>query len=49
VKCSLVQKVNNAFRVAGPPQVNVLATIVLVVSVLVLVLSSARGEKGVTR
>jgi spermidine/putrescine transport system permease protein len=42
-------QVNNAFRVAFPPQVNVLATIVLVVSVLLLVLSSARGEKGVTR
>jgi spermidine/putrescine transport system permease protein len=42
-------RVNNAFRVSFPPQVNVLATIVLVVSVLLLVLSSARGEKGVTR
>ena len=39
-------RVNNAFRVAFPPQVNVLATIVLVVSVLLLVISSVRGEKG---
>ncbi len=39
-------QVNNAFRVAFPPQVNVLATIVLVVSVLLLVISSVRGEKG---
>jgi spermidine/putrescine transport system permease protein len=43
-------RVNNAFRVAFPPQVNVLATIVLVVSVLLLVISSVRGDKGgVTR
>lgn len=43
-------RVNNAFRVAFPPQVNVLATIVLVVSVLLLVISSARSQKGgVTR
>lgn len=38
-------QVNNAFRVAFPPQVNVLATIVLVVSVLLLVLTSARGNR----
>ena len=38
--------VNNAFRIAFPPQVSVLATIVLVVSVLLLVLSSARGDRG---
>lgn len=42
-------RVNNAFRVAFPPQVNVLATIVLVVSVFLLVVSSARSQKGVTR
>lgn len=43
-------RVNNAFRVAFPPQVNVLATIVLVVSVFLLVISSARSQKGgVTR
>lgn len=45
-------RVNNAFRVAFPPQVNVLATIVLVVSVLLLVITSVRGEKkggGVVR
>ena len=43
-------QVNNAFRIAFPPQVNVLATIVLIVSVLLLVLSSVRGDKGgVTR
>jgi spermidine/putrescine transport system permease protein len=42
-------RVNNAFRVAFPPQVNVLATIVLVVSVILLVVSSARSQKGVTR
>lgn len=39
-------QVNNSFRIAFPPQVNVLATIVLVVSVLLLVITSARGEKG---
>lgn len=39
-------QVNNAFRVSFPPQVNVLATIVLVVSVLLLVLSSARRRPG---
>src|SRR3954454_8543444 len=39
-------QVNNAFRIAFPPQVNVLATIVLVISVLLLVLTSVRGEKG---
>ena len=43
-------QVNNAFRIAFPPQVNVLATIVLIVSVLLLVLSSVRGDRrGVTR
>ena len=42
-------QVNNAFRVSFPPQVNVLATIVLIVSVLLLVLTSVRSEKGVTR
>jgi spermidine/putrescine transport system permease protein len=42
-------QVNNAFRIAFPPQVNVLATIVLVVSVLLLVLTSVRGQKGVSR
>lgn len=42
-------QVNNAFRIAFPPQVNVLATIVLVVSVLLLVLSSVRGEKSAAR
>ncbi|MFM7069485.1 MAG: ABC transporter permease [Actinomycetes bacterium] len=39
-------QVNNAFRVSFPPQVNVLATIVLVVSVTLLVLSSARRRPG---
>jgi spermidine/putrescine transport system permease protein len=39
-------QVNNAFRVAFPPQVNVLATIVLVVSVLLLVLTSIRGDRS---
>lgn len=39
-------QVNNAFRIAFPPQVNVLATIVLVVSVMLLVLTSIRGEKS---
>jgi len=39
-------QVNNAFRVSFPPQVNVLATIVLVASVLLLVLSSARRRPG---
>ena len=38
--------VNNAFRVSFPPQVNVLATMVLVVSVLLLVLTSAKRERG---
>ncbi len=42
-------QVNNAFRVSFPPQVNVLATMVLVASVLLLVLTSVRGEKGVSR
>ena len=42
-------QVNNAFRVSFPPQVNVLATIVLIVSVLLLVLTSVRSEKGATR
>lgn len=42
-------QVNNSFRIAFPPQVNVLATIVLVVSVLLLVLSSARGERAVAK
>lgn len=43
-------RVNNAFRVAFPPQVNVLATMVLVVSVFLLVISSARGgRKGVAQ
>jgi spermidine/putrescine transport system permease protein len=37
-------RVNNAFRVAFPPQVNVLATLVLVVSVLLLVVSSVRSS-----
>ena len=39
-------QVNNAFRVSFPPQVNVLATIVLVVSVLLLVLTSVRRRPG---
>jgi spermidine/putrescine transport system permease protein len=39
-------QVNNSFRIAFPPQVNVLATIVLVVSVLLLVLTSARSSEG---
>ena len=39
-------QVNNSFRIAFPPQVNVLATIVLVVSVLLLVLTSARTSEG---
>jgi spermidine/putrescine transport system permease protein len=39
-------QVNNAFRVSFPPQVNVLATIVLIVSVLLLVLTSARGDRS---
>ena len=38
-------QVNNAFRVSFPPQVNVLATMVLVVSVLLLVLTSARRDR----
>jgi spermidine/putrescine transport system permease protein len=45
-------QVNNSFRISFPPQVNVLATIVLVVSVLLLVITSVRGEKkggGVVR
>lgn len=42
-------QVNNSFRIAFPPQVNVLATIVLIVSVLLLVLTSARSERGVSR
>jgi spermidine/putrescine transport system permease protein len=43
-------RVNNAFRVAFPPQVNVLATMVLIVSVLLLVISSVRGgRKGVSQ
>ena len=42
-------QVNNAFRVSFPPQVNVLATMVLVVSVVLLVLTSVRSEKGVTK
>lgn len=42
-------QVNNAFRIAFPPQVNVLATIVLVVSVLLLVLTSVRSEKGISK
>ena len=37
-------QVNNSFRIAFPPQVNVLATIVLVVSVLLLVLTSTAGH-----
>ncbi len=41
-------QVNNSFRIAFPPQVNVLATIVLVVSVLLLVLTSVRGTRGTT-
>jgi len=39
-------QVNNQFRVSFPPQVNVLATIVLVVSVLLLVLTSVRGDRS---
>jgi spermidine/putrescine transport system permease protein len=39
-------QVNNAFRVSFPPQVNVLATIILVVSVLLLVLTSVRGDRS---
>jgi spermidine/putrescine transport system permease protein len=39
-------QVNNAFRVSFPPQVNVLATIVLIVSVLLLVLTSVRGDRS---
>ena len=39
-------QVNNAFRVSFPPQVNVLATMVLVVSVLLLVLTSARRDRS---
>jgi len=35
--------------VAFPAQVNVLATMVLVVSVVLLVLTSVRSEKGVTK
>jgi spermidine/putrescine transport system permease protein len=43
-------RVNNAFRVAFPPQVNVLATMVLIVSVFLLVISSVRGgRKGVSQ
>jgi spermidine/putrescine transport system permease protein len=43
-------RVNNAFRVAFPPQVNVLATMVLIVSVFLLVISSVRGgRKGVAQ
>jgi len=38
-------QVNNAFRVSFPPQVNVLATMVLVVSVLLLVLTSVRRDR----
>lgn len=39
-------QVNNSFRIAFPPQVNVLATMVLVVSVVLLVLTSLRGERS---
>jgi spermidine/putrescine transport system permease protein len=39
-------QVNNQFRVSFPPQVNVLATLVLVVSVLLLVLTSVRGDRS---
>ena len=39
-------QVNNAFRVSFPPQVNVLATIVLIVSVFLLVLTSVRGDRS---
>lgn len=39
-------QVNNQFRVSFPPQVNVLATIVLIVSVLLLVLTSVRGDRS---
>jgi spermidine/putrescine transport system permease protein len=39
-------QVNNQFRVSFPPQVNVLATMVLVVSVLLLVLTSVRGDRS---
>lgn len=39
-------QVNNAFRVSFPPQVNVLATMVLIVSVLLLVLTSVRGDRS---
>jgi spermidine/putrescine transport system permease protein len=39
-------QVNNSFRVAFPPQVNVLATIVLAVSVVLLVLTSLRGDRS---
>lgn len=42
-------RVNNAFRVSFPAQVNVLATMVLVVSVVLLVLTSMRSEKGVSK
>jgi spermidine/putrescine transport system permease protein len=39
-------QVNNQFRISFPPQVNVLATIVLVVSVLLLVLTSVRESRS---
>ena len=39
-------QVNNQFRISFPPQVNVLATIILVVSVLLLVITSVREERS---
>ncbi len=39
-------QVNNQFRISFPPQVNVLATIILVVSVLLLVVTSVREERS---
>ena len=39
-------QVNNQFRISFPPQVNVLATIILVVSVLLLVVTSVREDRS---
>lgn len=39
-------QVNNQFKISFPPQVNVLATMILVVSVVLLVLTSLREERS---
>ncbi|MBS1836446.1 MAG: ABC transporter permease [Actinobacteria bacterium] len=39
-------QVNNQFKISFPPQVNVLATMILVVSVLLLVLTSLREDRS---